>query len=123
MGTIIELALCSLRPFRDGDQLDIVRHANNPKVAEHLRERFPQPYTRANADAWISYAERKSPLLDFAVCVEDRVVGGIGLMPGEDIHRISAEVGYWLGEEYWGRGIAACALQGLTRYAFDTHRD
>jgi [ribosomal protein S5]-alanine N-acetyltransferase len=116
----IVLPLCTLRPFRDGDQSDIVRHANNPRVAKHLRDRFPQPYTWADADAWIPFVTKQSPPRNFAICVEDHVVGSIGLMPGDDIHRISAEVGYWLGESFWGRGLAACALQGLTRYAFDT---
>src|SRR5881397_113257 len=115
----IRLELCSLRPFRDGDQADIVRQANNPNVARHLRDRFPQPYTWKDAEEWIEHAAKQSPALNFAICVEGRVVGGIGLMPGTDIHRVSAEVGYWLGEPFWGRGIAACALRGLTKYAFD----
>src|SRR5687767_3162995 len=114
----IRLPLCTLRPFRDGDQADIIRHANNLNVALHLRDRFPQPYTWSDAEAWIAFVARQLPPLNFAICICDRVVGGIGLMPGDDIHRVSAEVGYWLGESYWGRGIAACALQGLTRYAF-----
>jgi len=116
----IELAHCTLRPCRDGDQVDIVRHANNPNVAMHLRDRFPQPYTGADADEWISRVAKQSPALNFAICVEDRLVGGIGLMPGSDMHRVSAEVGYWLGEAVWGRGIATCALQGVTQYAFAT---
>jgi RimJ/RimL family protein N-acetyltransferase len=110
----------SLRPCRDGDQADIVRHANNPNVARHLRDRFPQPYTLADADEWIARASGQSPVLNFVIAVDDRLVGGIGLIPGSDIHRVSAEVGYWLGESYWGRGIASCALRGLTQYAFAT---
>jgi RimJ/RimL family protein N-acetyltransferase len=116
----IPLSVCTLRPCREGDQADIVRHANNPKVALHLRDRFPQPYTRTDADEWIARVAQQSPVLNFAICVEDRLVGGIGLMPGSDIHRVSAEVGYWLGEAFWGRGIATCALCGITQYAFAT---
>jgi [ribosomal protein S5]-alanine N-acetyltransferase len=114
----IDLQLCRLRPFRPGDQADLVRHANNPNVAEHLRERFPQPYTRADADAWIARVAGQSPIFDFAICIEDRAVGGISFAPGSDSQRASAEVGYWLGEAFWGRGIATCALDGLTQYAF-----
>jgi ribosomal-protein-alanine N-acetyltransferase len=114
------LPLCTLRPFRHGDEADIVRQANNPNVARHLRERFPQPYTWKDAEGWIGFAAKESPTLNFAICVEGHVVGGIGLVPGSDIHRVSAEVGYWLGESFWGRGIAACALRGLTDYAFAT---
>jgi ribosomal-protein-alanine N-acetyltransferase len=109
-----------IRPYRDGDQVDIVRHANNPNVARHLRELFPQPYTRADADNWIRRASKEQPTLNFAICCEDKVIGGIGLMPGSDIHRVSAEIGYWIGESFWGRGLAASALIDLTRYAFAT---
>ena len=114
----ISLELCTLRPWREGDQESLVRHADNPNVALHLRDRFPQPYTRADADAWIAIASRESPALHLAIVVEGQAVGGIGLIPGSDIHRVSAEVGYWLGEEFWGRGIATCALRGITSYAF-----
>lgn len=110
----------SLRPFCSGDEADIVEQANNPNVARHLRDRFPQPYTWKDAEDWIAFAARESPTLNFAICIENRVAGGIGLMVGTDIHRASAEVGYWLGESYWGRGIAACALASLADYAFKT---
>jgi len=112
--------ILSLRPCREGDQAEIVRQANNPRVAVHLRDRFPQPYTWKDADEWIARVAGQSPVANFAVTVEDRFVGSIGLLPGSDIHRVSAEVGYWLGETFWGRGIASCALQGITRYAFAT---
>lgn len=114
----ISLERCTLRPWRDGDQASLVRHADNPRVALHLRERFPQPYTAADAEAWIGMAAAEQPALNLAIEVDGEAVGGIGLAPGFDIHRISAEVGYWLGEAYWGRGIAACALGGFTGYAF-----
>ena len=110
----------TLRPFREGDQADIVCHANNPNVARYLRDYFPQPYTLADANDWIRRAVREKPAVNLAICDDDKVIGGIGLMPGGDMHRVSAEVGYWLGEAYWGRGIAAAALIELTPYAFRT---
>jgi ribosomal-protein-alanine N-acetyltransferase len=116
----LQLALCSLRPCRDSDAADIARHANNPNVARHLRDLFPQPYTLKDARDWLAYCSNKSPPYNLAITVDDRFVGGIGLSPGSDIHRVSAEVGYWLGEQFWGRGIAACALRGFTQYAFAT---
>jgi [ribosomal protein S5]-alanine N-acetyltransferase len=116
----IQLDLCTLRPWREGDQESIVRHANNPRVVLHMRERFPQPYTRKDADEWIRLVANDSPLLNLAIVVNEEPAGGIGLMPGSDIHRISAEIGYWLGESFWARGIATCALRGMTRYAFET---
>jgi [ribosomal protein S5]-alanine N-acetyltransferase len=107
-----------LRPYREGDQADLVRHANNPNVARHLRDLFPQPYAWADADSWIRRSMSERPTLNFAICHEDKVVGGIGLMQGSDIQRVSAEVGYWIGEAFWGRGIAAAALKEFARYAF-----
>jgi len=114
----ISLERCVLRPWREGDQESLVRQADNPRVAQHLRDRFPQPYTLADANAWIARAPAESPAMNLAIEVEEQAVGGIGLMPGSDIHRVSAEVGYWLGEQFWGRGIATCALRGITQYAF-----
>lgn len=107
-----------LRPYRDGDQADLVRLANNPNVAAHLRDMFPQPYTWTDAENWVRRALRETPVRNFAICCEGQFAGGIGLMAGTDIHRVSAEVGYWLGEPYWGRGLASAALVELIQYAF-----
>jgi RimJ/RimL family protein N-acetyltransferase len=113
----LKLDQCSLRPWREGDQHDLVRHANNRKVWLGLRDRFPHPYTFTDADSFVSRIQAIAPITNFAVTVSDRPVGGIGLMLGEDVERISAEIGYWLGEEFWGRGIATAAVRGLTRHA------
>lgn len=109
-----------LRAYRDGDQAELARHANNPNVARYLRDLFPQPYTWADADGWIRRVVTEKPGYNFAICQDDKVIGGIGLMTGSDMHRVSAEVGYWLGEAFWGRGIAARALSELTQHAFRT---
>jgi RimJ/RimL family protein N-acetyltransferase len=110
--------ILSLRPFRSGDEADLVRHANNPNVTRHLRERFPQPYTWQAAEEWIAHAQFETPPLNLAITLDDRLIGAIGLAPGTDSRRVSAEVGYWLGQEYWGRGIATRALAEIASYAF-----
>jgi RimJ/RimL family protein N-acetyltransferase len=107
-----------LRPYCAGDEADLVRLANNPKVAAHLRDLFPQPYTWADAEKWLHLTARQDPPLNLAICPENQLAGGIGLLPGTDIHRVSAEVGYWLGEPFWGRGLATAALLELSEYAF-----
>lgn len=94
--------------------------ANNPKIAMNLRDLFPQPYTANDADEWIVRASQRPHTVHFAIAVNDKVVGGIGLLPGSDVNRISAEIGYWLGEAWWGRGIATDAVRGLTQHAFAT---
>lgn len=108
-----------LRPWREADVSSIVRHANNRAVWLNLRDRFPHPYTTADARAWIAAVSGEDPVVNFAIDVEGDAVGGIGLVPQPDVERCSAEIGYWLGEAYWNRGIATAALRAVTAYGFD----
>ena len=96
----------------------VVRHANNINVARQLRDRFPHPYSRTNALAFLKAAITASDPSNLAIEVEGQAVGAIGYVPGTDIERYSAEIGYWLGEDFWGRGIATEALILMTDYAF-----
>jgi RimJ/RimL family protein N-acetyltransferase len=113
----LKLARCSLRPWRAGDEASLGRHADNRRVSRNLRDHFPFPYTPADADAWIVRASAETPVTNFAIVVDGAAVGGVGLRLGADVFRRSAEVGYWLGEAYWGRGIATEALRAVTDYA------
>ena len=85
-----------------------------------LTDRFPHPYTSDHADAWVELNERRNPPTNFAIVVGEKAVGGIGVDLGSDVSRRSAEIGYWLGESYWGRGIATDALTAMTQYALAT---
>jgi RimJ/RimL family protein N-acetyltransferase len=116
----ITLPSCVLREFRRGDEPSLVRHANNRDVWINLRDSFPFPYTPSDAKSWIRMASTTALNEVFAIDVDGFAVGGIGLRPGEDVHRLSAEIGYWLGEEYWNRGIVTDAVKAVTQYAFDT---
>jgi ribosomal-protein-alanine N-acetyltransferase len=109
-----------LRPWQPGDEESLACHANNPKIWRNVRDRFPHPYTRADAEAWIAIASTDTPLTNFAIAVDGAAVGGIGVMLQEDVSRKSAEIGYWLGEAYWGRGIVTAAVRAMTDYAFAT---
>lgn len=108
-----------LRRFAPGDREALVRLADNPKVSRYLANRFPHPYTADDADAWIALAGGETRLCNFAVEWRGELVGGAGLIPLSDIHSGTAEIGYWLGEPYWGRGIATGAVALLTAYALD----
>jgi RimJ/RimL family protein N-acetyltransferase len=111
-----------LRPWQPGDEADLCRHANSRAVWRNLRDRFPYPYTEEDARAWVRACAPVDPPQNLAI-VDSGVggaVGGIGLIPGEDIYRHSAEVGYWLGEAAWGRGLATLALRAFCDYAFAT---
>ncbi len=117
----LDLGCCGVRPFRDSDAPDLARLANNRKVWLQLRDRFPHPYTLDDARRFIAFALGETPETMFAVTVNDASVGSIGVVLRDDVERCSGEVGYWLGEPYWGRGIATRALTGFTRFAFDAY--
>jgi RimJ/RimL family protein N-acetyltransferase len=116
----LTLARCTLRPYRQEDEPALVRYANNRNVSRNTRDRFPYPYTAADARDWTARVGGQVPVTDFAIVVDGEVVGGIGIEPGTDVFRRSAEVGYWLGEPFWGRGLATEALRAITDYAFRT---
>jgi ribosomal-protein-alanine N-acetyltransferase len=107
-----------IRPWRRGDEPALVRYANNPKVAGKLRDAFPHPYTPADAQAWIDRAARQDPETSYAVAAAEEAIGGIGLLLGSDVFRRSAELGYWLGEPFWGRGITTRAVAAFCHWAF-----
>jgi RimJ/RimL family protein N-acetyltransferase len=102
----------------DADAL--VRHANNINVARQLRDRFPHPYSRANAHAFLKAATSAVGSDNLAIDVNGEAAGAIGHVAGTDVERYSAEIGYWLGEEHWGRGVATEALVLVTAHLFTT---
>ena len=110
----------TLRPWRQSDAAALVKYANNPNVARQLRDRFPHPYTPADARQFIQAIAPARPTTTFAIVVGGEAVGGVGFSPGADVERYSAEIGYWLGEPFWGRGITVEAVQLLSAYAFVT---
>jgi [ribosomal protein S5]-alanine N-acetyltransferase len=115
----LDCGCCVLRPWREGDEPSLVRHADNYEVWRRLRDGFPHPYTRADAEWWIAFAKQQDPQTRFAIEVRGEVTGGIGLELGSDIERRSAEIGYWLGEDLWGRGITTVAVRAVTEYGFE----
>lgn len=111
----------TLRRWRLSDAGAIVRHANNRKIWLNLRDRFPYPYTFADARAWVAMrAADAGPAANFAIEFESEPVGAIGLEFLSDVHRMTAEIGYWFGESIWGRGLATIAVKAMTEYAFAT---
>ena len=113
-------SVTTLRPWRLSDASSLVKYANNPNVACQLRDRFPHPYTAADARQFIQSVAAARPTMSFAIAVGEEAIGGIGFAPGADVERYSAEVGYWLAEPFWGRGIASEAVRLLSAYAFET---
>ncbi len=114
----INLVTCDVRSWRWQDRSSLVHHANNRNVWINLRDRFPHPYTDEDARMWLEFATARRPETNFAISVNDEAVGGIGFSLETDVGYRSAEIGYWLGQEFWGRGIATECLKAVTDYAF-----
>lgn len=109
---------CSIRRWRLGDAAALVRHANNLDVARQLRDRFPHPYTRQDAQRFLAFAVGADEPTNFAIEVDREAAGAIGYVRGSDVERFSAEIGYWLGETHWRKGIVTEALLLVTEHIF-----
>ena len=116
----IDCGLCVLRPFESGDATSLAEVANDRDIWINVRDRFPHPYHLEHAETFIAESAKHDPPLNLAICVDGRAVGNIGLILGTDIDRVSAELGYWLGKPYWGRGIVTAAIPAATKYAIET---
>ncbi|CAG7555246.1 unnamed protein product [Fusarium equiseti] len=118
--TILQLTTCTVRPYKESDAESLAKAANNSKIARYMRNTFPHPYAIPDAKKWISIANTP-PLHDFAICTLDGsvVIGGIGLKARDDIHHRTMEIGYWICEDYWHRGIATEVVRAFSDWAFD----
>jgi RimJ/RimL family protein N-acetyltransferase len=114
----IATARLLLREFRPGDEDSLVRNADDRRVWLHLRDRFPHPYTRADAEQWIAHARGEAPPSSLAIVLGDEVIGGVGFERGSDVTRFNAEVGYWVGARHWGHGYATEAVAAFVDYVF-----
>ena len=115
---LLEGTRCSVRSWRKTDAESLVRHANNVNIAKFLRDRFPHPYTDKDARHFLKHTASTGDTTNLAIEVRGEAVGAVGFVPGRDIERFSAEIGYWLGEAFWGRGIVTEALTLVTEHTF-----
>lgn len=116
----LDCGCCQIRSWESTDLHPLVLQANNPKIAAQMRDRFPNPYTLQAGQQWLDFAVGAIPEHNFALEAKGELVGGIGYIPGEDIESCAAEIGYWLGEDSWGNGIATAALSHLVAHLFQT---
>lgn len=113
----------TLRQWQRGDEESLAHHANNPKIWNNVRNYFPHPYTIKHAFEWVNYSSEEPN--SFAIVVAGNAVGGITLVAKDDIYVKNMEIGYWLGEEFWGRGIMTDAIKRTVVHGFqnsDVHR-
>ena len=116
---ILTSGLITLRALTDLDQDRLAELCNNKKIWDNLRDSLPYPYTRQNAAEFIQVCLKEKPQTTFAIEYRGELAGCIGLVPQTDIYRLGAEIGYWIGEPYWGQGIATKAVGLVTDYGFN----
>ena len=110
----------TLRPWREDDEEALVRHANDHDVWKNLGDMFPHPYTRQDARRWLSGGLHGRSELSLAIDLGGEPAGGLGLkFPRDPIYRVTAEVGYWLGRAFWGRGIMPRVVSAFVPWAFE----
>ena len=114
----IQAGPSTIRSWQWSDRDSLVKNANNRKIWINVRDRFPYPYRNDDAERWLVFARSSRPETNFAVAVAGMAVGGIGFAIQDDVNRLSAEIGYWLGEEFWGKGIMTEAVRAVTDLAF-----
>jgi len=109
-----------LRKWSEADLDSLVKYANNRNIAKWLTNGFPHPYSHEDGRAYLTLIANDNPTKVFAIEVNGEAVGSIGIFPQSDIHAKSAEMGYWLAEEYWGQGIMLKAIEEIIAYGFQT---
>lgn len=110
-----------LRPWKLSDAARLAVIANNKKIADNLRDGFPNPYSLQDARSWLLMIMQESrPPRYFAIILKGEITGSIGIVTKNDIYRLNCEIGYFIDEEHWGEGIATRAIKTATEYAFDT---
>jgi RimJ/RimL family protein N-acetyltransferase len=107
-----------VRDWALDDLQSLVRHADNRNVWINLRDRFPHPYTETSGREFLAHVTHQSPATMWAIEVDGEAAGGIGLVFLTDVERVSAEIGYWLGEQFWGRGVTTSAVRAVTTATF-----
>lgn len=107
---------CVLRSWHDTDKNALILHGNNRKIWRNLTGIFPHPYTEDDALKWIETANRPGRDVNLAVEFGGKAIGGIGIRAGNDVTVYTATLGYWIGETYWGNGIATAAVKAMVAY-------
>lgn len=115
------MELKRIRAWRESDAEDIRRAIDNRRVTGNLRDGIPCPYTLADADAFIRSRldAKENELFAWAITEGDRAIGSIGISRKGNIHRLTAELGYYIAEEHWGKGIATEAVREAVACVFE----
>ena len=115
----IKLGEYKIRSYQNTDARALVKYANNYNVSKWLKNTFPHPYTEDDAIVWLANCAAQNPEANFALVNNEELIGGIGLKLSDDVFLHNAEIGYWLGEPFWGKNIVTEAVKEMTKYAFN----
>ncbi|KAL5333736.1 acyl-CoA N-acyltransferase [Aspergillus crustosus] len=111
-----------IRPFHtsSSEYATLAAAANNTSISKNMRNGFPSPYTIESSETWISFVQSQSQTTDFAISLAstNELIGAIGLKPKPDVYYRSMELGYWISEEHWGKGIAGEAVPAFCEWVF-----
>jgi RimJ/RimL family protein N-acetyltransferase len=105
-----------IRDWQIEDASSIAKYANNKKIWLNLRDAFPHPYSLKDAKLFISRVIETNPKTMFAIATQTEAIGSIGLAIGKDVHRFTAEMGYWLAEPFWGKGIMTQSVKKIVSH-------
>ena len=113
--------ICKIRKWTLSDAKDLACAISNPHVLDNLRDGIPYPYTEQDGKNFISHilAADEQENFSFAITVDNRVVGSIGVSRQKNVHFRTAELGYYLSEDYWGKGIMTEAVRQICEYVFE----
>ena len=114
--------MINLREYKKEDADRLIRLANNKNVSKYLTPFFPFPYTKKDAHWWLETGRILNDAINKVIEYNEEFVGGIGIKPQKGWKSHIAEIGYWIGEEYWGNGIATDALKQMTKLALSTKK-
>lgn len=113
--------ICKIRKWELSDAADLAAALSNKKIQDNLRDGLPYPYTEWDAAEYISamLSADENETFAFAITVDGKVIGSIGIFRQGNIHRQTAELGYYIAEGYWGKGIMTEAVKQICRYVFE----
>lgn len=112
--------ICKIRKWELSDATDLATVLSNRKIQDNLRDGLPYPYLEKDGIDFISsmLSANEDETFAFAITLDDKVIGSIGVFRQQNIHRQTAELGYYIGEEYWGKGITTDAVKQICEYVF-----
>ena len=108
-----------LRPWQHADLKSLVTYANNNNIAKNLTDQFPHPYTEEDGRWFINYANQDDLNHIFAIEINGEAAGSIGIHQQTEMHRRNAELGYWLGEPFWSKGLTKEAIAAVIKFGFE----